>query len=76
VASKKALNAKNLEALGATRLSEIIIEITNGDKVPKRQLRLELAGEQGSGVVALEIRKRLTSIAHSNFFVEWDEIKK
>jgi hypothetical protein len=76
VASKKSLNAKNLEALGSTRLSELMIEITKNDIEAKRFLRLELAGEQGSEVAAPEIRKRLTTIAGSSSFVEWDQIKK
>jgi hypothetical protein len=76
VASKKTLNAKNLEALGASRLSELMIEITKGDTEAKRRLRLELAGEQGAGAVASEIRKRIATIARSNSFIEWDNIKK
>ena len=76
MASKKTLNAKNLEGLGATRLSEILIEITRGDKEAKRRLRIELAGLQGSDFAASEIRKRLNTIARSSSFVEWDEIKK
>ena len=76
VASKKTLNAKNLEALGSTRLSELMIEITKNDVEAKRFLRLELAGEQGSEVAASEIRKRLSTIARSSSFVEWDQIKK
>jgi hypothetical protein len=76
LASKKTLNATNLEALGATRLSELLMEITRGDNEAKRRLRLELAGAQGSGEVAKEIRKRLATIARSNSFVEWDQIKK
>ncbi len=76
MASKKTLNAKNLEALGATRLSELILEITKGDAEAKRLLRLELAGAQGANEVAREVRKRLTSIARSRSFVEWDKIKK
>jgi len=76
VASKKTLNATNLEALGAARLSELMIEMTKGDIEAKRRLRLELAGTQGSGVVAAEVRKRLTAIARSHSYVEWDKIKK
>ncbi len=75
VASKKSLNAKNLEALGAARLSELLIEITKGDAAAKRNLRLELAGTLGSGEVAKEIRKRLAAIARSYSFVEWEKLK-
>ena len=74
--SKKTLNTQNLEALGAARLSELMIEITKGDVEVKRRLRLELAGAHGPGEAAKEIRKRLMTIARSNSFVEWDKIKK
>lgn len=37
----------------------------------KRQLRLELASEVGSGDVAREIRKRLSAIARSRSFIDW-----
>ena len=76
MASKKTLNATNLEALGALRLSELMIEITKGDTEAKRRLRLELAGTLGSGEAAREIRKRLVTISRSHSFVEWDKIKK
>lgn len=46
MASKKTLNAKNLEALGAQRLAELLIEISTGDAAAKRRLRLELAGAE------------------------------
>ena len=68
---KKPLNAKNLETLGARRLSELLIEISAGDGVAKRRLRLELAGADSPGEVAKEVRKRLTTIARSRSFVDW-----
>jgi hypothetical protein len=43
MASKKTLNARNLEALGARRLAVLLIEIGTGDAAAKRRLRLELA---------------------------------
>ena len=76
MASKKTLNAKNLEALGAKQLSELLIEITKGDAEGKRRLRLELAGAQGGDAVASEVRKRLSTISRSTSFVEWDKISK
>jgi Family of unknown function (DUF6880) len=52
VASKKTLNAKNLEALGAQRLAELLIDISAGDASAKRRLRLELAGAESPDDVA------------------------
>lgn len=71
MASKKTLNAGNLEALGAKRLAALLIEISTGDAAAKRRLRLELAGAQGPAEVAREVRKRLATIARSRSVVEW-----
>jgi hypothetical protein len=71
MASKKTLNAKNLEALGAQRLAELLVEISAGDAAAKRRLRLELAGAESPAEVAKEVRKRLTTIGQSRSFVDW-----
>jgi hypothetical protein len=60
--SKKTLNAKNLEALGAERLAGLLIEISTGSAAAKRRLRLELAGAESPREVAKEVRKRLATI--------------
>jgi len=71
LASKKTLNAKNLESLGAKRLAELLIEISMGDAAAKRRLRMELAAAQSPADLAKEVRKRLTTIARSRSFVDW-----
>jgi hypothetical protein len=75
VASKTTLNAKNLEALGAARLAELLIELATGNATAKRRLRLELAGAESPRKVAHEVRKRLATIARSRSHVEWDGVK-
>lgn len=75
MASKKTLNAANLEALGAARLAELILDVTKGNAAAKRRLRLELAGEVGSVELVREIRRRLRTIARSQAFVDWRKIK-
>lgn len=75
MASKKTLNAKNLEALGAERLAALLIEVSTGDAAIKRRLRLELAGAQSPKEVAREVRKRLATIARSRSFVDWQTRK-
>ncbi|MBY4608819.1 hypothetical protein K6M90_14305 [Rhizobium sp. 9T] len=75
MAAKTTLNAKNLEALGAQRLAELLIEISTGSAAHKRRLRMELAGNQGSTEVAREIRKRLGSIARAQSVIEWHKVK-
>jgi hypothetical protein len=69
--SKKTLNESNLEALGAKRLAELLVEISAGNSAAKRLLRLELAGAESPNAVAKEIRKRLTTIARSRSFIDW-----
>jgi len=71
VTSKNTLSAKNLEALGAERLAELLIEISTGNAAAKQRLRLESAGAQSPGEVAKEVRKRLITIARSRSFVDW-----
>ena len=76
VASNKTLNAKNLTALGAARLAELLVEVSTGNAAVKRRLRLELAGAQSPGEVAKEVRKRLTTIARSQSFIDWQNRKE
>jgi len=57
MASDKTLNAKNLAALGAERLAELLLELAQGDAASKRHLRLELATRSG-GYWPLGGRKR------------------
>ena len=71
MASKKTLNAKDLEALGAERLAELLVEVSAGNAGVKRRIPLELAGMQSPDQAAKEICKRLTTIARSRSFVDW-----
>jgi hypothetical protein len=75
VAAGTAVNAKNLEALGAVRLAELLVEISAGDAATKRRLRLELAAAKSPVEVAKEVRKRLTTIGRSRSFVDWQGIR-
>ena len=76
MASNKTLNAKNLTALGAARLAELLVEMSTGNAAVKRRLRLELAGAQSPGEVAKQVRKRLTTIARSQSFIDWQNRKE
>ena len=75
MASGKALNAANLQALGAPRLADLLLEISTGDAAARRRLRLELAGSAGSADVARQVTKRLASIARARSFIDWQKIK-
>ncbi len=75
MASDKTLNAKNLAALGAERLAELLLELAQGDAASKRHLRLELASRSGGDHVSAEIRKRLATIAKAKSFVDWHKVR-
>jgi hypothetical protein len=75
MASKIALNIKNLVALGAQRLAELLVELSVANPAVKRRIRLELAGAQSPEKVSNEVRKRLTTIARSRSFVDWQNRK-
>jgi len=70
VASKRTLNAKNLETLGAAALAELLIEVSGGNAVIQRRLRLALAAGEGIEEVVQEVRKRLSAIDRSSTFLD------
>ena len=70
MAGKRTLNASNLEALGAAALAELLIEVSGGNAVIQRRLRLALAAAQGPGDAAQEVRKRLAAIARAGTFID------
>ncbi len=75
MATPKTLNAANFEALGATRLAELLVEISKGNAAAQRRLRLALAGNVGAGQAARAVAKRLTSIAGARTWLGWQKIK-
>lgn len=70
MAAKRTLNAKNLETLGAAALAELLIEVSAGNAVIQRRLRLALAAAGGAEGAAQEVRKRLSAIARSTTFID------
>lgn len=70
VASKRSLNAKNLETLGAAALAELLIEVSGGNALVQRRLRLALAAAEGIDAAVQEVRKRLTAIDRESTFVD------
>ena len=65
MATKRPLNARNLQALGADRLAELLIQVSKGRTVVRRLLQLELAGREGPAELAREVRQRLAAIRRS-----------
>lgn len=70
-AARKTLSTANLVELGAERLAGLLIEATAGDANLKRRLRLELSAEVGAADLALEIDKRLNTLATAKTKVSW-----
>lgn len=75
MASKKTLNAENLEALGARRLAELLMDIAEGNAATKRRLRLELTAREAPETMAAEVRKRLAQIARARSFADWRKVR-
>jgi len=73
MASKKTLNPDNLQALGAKRLAEVLLDLAAGDAAVKRRLRLELSAEAGPEAVAAAIGKRLTALRQARSIVDWQK---
>ena len=73
--SKKTLNKANLADLGADRLADLLIEVSQGSADIKRRLRLELSHNLGVTELAHEVRKRLASLRKSKSFVSWRKRK-
>jgi len=70
MASKRTLNARNLEALGAAALAELLMEVSSGNAVIQRRLRLALAAAEGAEGASQEVRKRLAAIARATTYVD------
>ncbi len=73
--TKKTLNAKNLEGLGAARLAELLVKICAGNSIAKRRVQLELASLKSPAEAAKEIRKRFSTIRRSTAFIDWQKRK-
>jgi hypothetical protein len=73
MAAKKPVNLANLEALGAKRLAELLLELGTEDAAIKRRLRLELSAETGAEVIAADIGRRLTTLRQARSFIDWQK---
>ena len=73
-ASKRTLNAENLKTLGAPRLAELLMDLTENDPAAKRRLRLELAAADSPAAVARLARTRLGSLAKAKTNIGWKQM--
>ncbi|WP_216923290.1 DUF6880 family protein [Synechococcus sp. CCAP 1479/9] len=70
MAGRPSLNVRSLEALGATRLAELLLQHTEGNAAARRALRLALAETRGPQEMAQEVRKRLTTLDRSGRWLD------
>ena len=75
MAAKTTLNAKNLQALGAETLADLVMSLVDGNAALKREARAALLELAGDGAMAAEVRKRLVSIKKARSFVNWKKKK-
>ncbi|MDU8914103.1 DUF6880 family protein [Aestuariicoccus sp. MJ-SS9] len=73
--SKKTLNQKNLEQLGAEKLAALVMDLVQGSAALQRRARMELSAAQGPKEVAADVRKRFASLRRSTSFVDWRKQK-
>jgi hypothetical protein len=76
VASKTTLSVANLEALGARRLAELLMDTADQDAATARRLRLELAAVHAPSRVAVEVRKRLAQIGRAGSFADRRKVRE
>lgn len=67
----KTVSTANLERLEPARLAELLMTAAAGDPGFKRRLRLELAAEIGPAELAMELDRRLESLAASRGRISW-----
>ncbi len=65
----KSLNKKNLTALGAETLAELLLEVVKGDAARQRQVRMALSSEQSPKEAAADIRKRVAQIRRARSWI-------
>lgn len=70
MAGRPSLNPRSLEALGAARLAELLLQHTEGNAAARRALRLALAEARGPQEMAQEVRKRLASLDRSERWLD------
>ena len=65
----RSLNKKNLEALGADVLAELLMDAVKGDAARQRRVRMALSSEQSPKEVAADIRKRVAQIRRAKSWI-------
>jgi hypothetical protein len=67
-----ALTAESLQRLGTARLAQLVLELSEGNVVVKRRLKIELSGPDGAGRA---VAKRLATIGKSKSYIDWRKVR-
>lgn len=65
----KSLNKKNLQALGAETLAELLLDAVKGDAARQRRVRMALSSVQSAKEVAADIHKRFAQIRRARSWI-------
>ena len=74
MAGRPSLNSRTLEALGAARLAELLLEHTQGNAAARRALRLAVAEARGPDEMGQQVRQRLATIARAKRWLDRKEL--
>lgn len=74
--ARKSLNKKNLVALGAETLADLLLEAVKGDAARQRRVRMALSADLGPQDFAADLRKRFASIRRARGFISWHAQRK
>lgn len=72
MAQSKKLTVPTLSKVGAKRLAELLLELSGGDQLITRSLKLEITALEGTAELARAVRKRLSTIKRSRSGVDWN----
>ena len=74
--ARKALNKANLVALGADKLSDLLLETVKGDAARQRRVRMVLSADQGLEASRADVLKRFSSLRRRRSFLSRKAQKK
>jgi hypothetical protein len=75
MARKPALSIDTLQDLGAETLARLVLEEAERNAGFRRQVKAALAGKDGPEAIAKLIDRRLSGLARTKSFVDWDKAR-
>ena len=75
MARKGAVSIANLKALGADTLAALLMEMAEADASVRKRLVLAVAEGDGSDALIKALDRRLTALATSRSFIDWEKVR-